>query len=307
MREVSWFSRLVVIVGFAAHLTACEGETAPTGPALADEGDLIPNLPAPPQSAAPGADPTLLEWAEATHVNLSTLAAQRWGLPASRVSVIGPAGDDPDEFEGGFDNGFNQQWSHAYIYAPPFGIWVWGDANENFDDCITGRLAGQLEGPECKDGRSAAYHYNRGDQLQGDRFVGYATHYVEDVSQVLHASFPSTDMLTQHFNYEEWARANWTGGHNFAASVAADNFYYAVTDPQQTIRNAAWAASYWNSSSAGRRAWDSYRSSGYPTTAGTGNAALVQATRELLIRAARYATGAVKYALDRYGQWTATY
>ncbi|HEX2572639.1 MAG TPA: hypothetical protein VH877_24030 [Polyangia bacterium] len=246
------------------------------------------------------------QWAEESHVSLSTMAALKWNLPASRVNVIGPAGDDPDTYESGIDNNYNQQWSHAYLYSS-LGIWVWGDANENFDDCITGRLAGQLEGPECKDGLSAKYHYSRGNQIEGDRFLGYATHYIEDVCQVLHASFPSTDMLTQHFAYEGWVKANWTAGHNFQATVAADNYYYPITDLQQAVRNAAWAASYYNSSGSGRQVWDNYRASGYPTGVGTGNAALVDHTRQLLIRASRYATGAIKYTLDTYNQWGATY
>jgi hypothetical protein len=85
--------------------------------------------------------------------------------------------------------------------------------------------------------------------------------------------------------------ATWTAGHNFAASVIADNACYPISDLQQSVRNAAWAASYWNRSGAGRTVWDNYRASGYPTAAGAGNATLVQSTRELLIRAARYATG----------------
>jgi hypothetical protein len=315
MRPSTFAPGLLRLVGSATPLAmllalgACEGQVGPTtsaGPRLADERDPIEQQAAPAGMANDG-DPTVIPWSSATHVSLSTIAAQRWALPSSRVDVIGPAGDDPDEFEGGFDHAFNQQWSHAYLYAPPFGWWIWGDANENFDDCITGRLAGQLEGPECKDGLSAAFHYSRGDQTEGDRFVGYATHYIEDVCQVLHASAPSADMLAQHFNYEGWVENNWAQGHNFAASVLADNSYYAITDPQQSVRNAAWAASYWNSASAGRKVWDNYRSSGYPTGAGTGNAELVENTRQLLIRAARYATGAIKFALDRYGQWDATY
>jgi hypothetical protein len=309
MREAFSVPGVVVFVAVTLTLGACaDGVDSVAFPRLSDEAEPIADLPAPAAPVADDAaeDPTLLEWAEATHVNISTIAAQRWGLPASRVGVIGPAGDDPDEFESGFDNGFNQQWSHAYLYSS-FGFWIWGDANENFDDCITGRLAGQLEGPECKDGKSARFHYDRGDQVQGDRFLGYATHYIEDVCQVLHASSPSADMLTQHFAYEGWVQANWTAGHNFSASVIADNAYYAITDLQQSIRNAAWAASYWNRSGAGRKVWDNYRSSGYPAGAGTGNATLVQNTRDLLIRAARYATGTVKYTLDAYGQWTARY
>jgi hypothetical protein len=243
---------------------------------------------------------------EATHVSISVLAAQKWGLSPGRVSVLGDAADDPDTYEAGLANGYNQQWSHAYLYSP-LGFWIWGDANENFDDCITGRLAGQIEGPECKDGQSAKQWYQAGDQVMGDAFLGYATHYIEDASMILHASFPSADMLTQHFAYESWVQANWTAGYNFSAVVAADNYYYPITDLQQAVRNTAWAASYWNSSSAGRKAWDAYRASGYPTAANTGNADLVANTQVMLIRASRYTLGAIKYGLDTYGQWSSQY
>ena len=131
-----------------------------------------------------------------------------------------------------------------------------------------------------------------------NRFLGYATHYVEDVCQVLHASAPSADMLTYHFTYEGWVAANWTAGHNFSASVVGDNSYYPITICSRRFATRPGPASYWNRSGAGRNVWDNYRSSGYPTDAGTGNATLVSSTRELLIRAARYATGAVKYTLN---------
>jgi hypothetical protein len=32
-------------------------------------------------------------------------------------------------------------------------------------------------------------------------------------------------MLTKHFAYEDWVKASWTAGHNFQATVAADNSY----------------------------------------------------------------------------------
>lgn len=247
-------------------------------------------------------------WSEATHVNIAALVASRWQLPSNRVDVISDAADAPDTYEAGIDNGFNQQWSHAYLYSA-LGFWIWGDANENFDDCLTGRLAGQLEGPECKDGLSASYFYARGDQVTGDAYLGYALHYIEDVNLVLHASDPTLapDMLTNHFKFENWVKNNWDTGHNFSAAVAADNSYYPISDLQQSVRNAAWAVSYWNSSGPGRKAWNAYRSCGYPTGVGTGNADVVAATKQMLIRAGRYAAGAIKYTLDTYAQWTAKY
>lgn len=290
-----------------------------SGVACGPGGNLTPRPPPEPiaedaEVALPGesgaalpSDPSSLQHlAEETHVNITSLSAQKWGLPASRVNVLGAAADDPDTYEAGLSNGYNQQWSHAYLYTS-WGFWIWGDANENFDDCITGRLAGQLEGPECKDGQSAKQWYTAGDQVMGDAFLGYATHYIEDASMVLHASLPSGDMLTQHFAYETWVKANWTAGHRLALAVDADNYYYPINDLQQAVRNTAWAAAYGNSGSAGRKAWEAYRAAGYPTAAGTGSADLVSNTKVMLIRASRYTLGAIKYTLDTYGQWTSRY
>lgn len=290
---------------------AC-GPDAPRRPPepIAEDAEII--LPEqtrgePSGSARPSeASRSLARLAEETHVNISTISAQKWGLSAGRVSVLGSAVDDPDAYESGFSNGYNQQWSHCYLYSA-FGLWSWGDANENFDDCITGRLAGQIEGPECKDGLSARRWFEAGDQAMGDTFLGYATHYIQDVSMVLHSSFPSPDMLAQHFAFEDWVKSNWLEGYRLSAGVEADNYYYPITDLQQAARNAAWASSYWNSSGAGRKAWDAYRASGYPTGAGAGSAELVRNTEIMLIRASRYTLGAIKYALDAYGQWTSLY
>ena len=247
-------------------------------------------------------------WSEATHVSVSALAAEKWQLSTTRIDTIGDAADEPDAYEGGIDGAFNQQWSHAYLYSA-YGLWMWGDAHENFDDCMTGRLALQLEGPECKDGKSASYHYASGDQRLGDTYLGYAIHYIEDVSLVLHSSdpTPAPDLALYHARFENWVRSNWTSGHVFRATVAADNYYYPVGDPQQSVRNAAWASSYWNLSGDGRRAWIAYRDSGYPSGEGTGNAELVTSTRRMLIRASRYATGAIHFALSAFEQWTSRY
>lgn len=306
LRRAAALGTLLVVAGCGSEV-AEKAQQRPMPVAIAEDAEIV----LPDESAGL---PLLTEvaahrssgLAEATHVSISLLAAQKWGLSAGRANVIGQAADDPDTYESGFDNAYNQQWSHAYIYAW-WGSWIWGDANENFDDCITGRLAGQLEGPECKDGQSAKQWYQAANQQMGDKFLGYATHYIEDVSMILHTSAPNPDMVTQHFAYEAWVKNNWTAGHNFSATVAADGYYYTITDLQQAVRNTAWAASYWNTGSAGQLAWDAYAASGYPTGVGTGNAQVVAQTKTMLIRASRYALGAIKYTLDTYGQWTSLY
>ncbi|MEW6368693.1 MAG: hypothetical protein AB1714_29035 [Acidobacteriota bacterium] len=243
----------------------------------------------------------------AAHTSLAELAAKYWGLPATRVANIKRAADQPDVYQAGLSNYYNQQWSHAFILASG-NVWIWGDADDDFYDNLNGD-SGQWESPEGLNGRSASYYYSAGDQYWGDWYVGYASHYIEDVNIVVHTSAPSAsrmDLLTKHFAFEDWIGNNLTGGHKLLAAASADPYYYAVTDPKASIRNAAYFTCYWQGG-VGKRAWDAYVASGYPTAAGTGNSTLVQAAKEMMIRAVRYTRGSIKYALDRYGQWTSRY
>ncbi|MCK4259315.1 MAG: hypothetical protein KAX49_10080 [Halanaerobiales bacterium] len=239
-------------------------------------------------------------WQKPTHVNLTDIAASSWGLSSSRVNTIANASDMPDVYQSGLDNGYNQQWSHAYLYCS-LGFWVWGDADDDFHDNID-QESGEIESPEGFNNKSAKYYYELGDQFNGDWYLGYAIHFIEDACIILHTSDPTLDMLTHHFDFEEWVDNNWNSGHNFSSAVANDGYYYAVTDLKQAVRNAAYNCSYWTST-LGETVWDNYISSGYPTTAGTGNSTLVANTKTMLIRACRYAKGTIKYALDKYGQW----
>lgn len=102
-------------------------------------------------------------------------------------------------------------------------------------------------------------------------------------------------------------RNDLTGGHNFLLAIQDDWYYYTVTSNlKRAIRSAAYGSTYWNSS-LGKQVWDNYVASGYPTVAGTANANLVDATRDMLIRADRYVEGAATYTLDTYGEWVSTY
>jgi hypothetical protein len=115
-------------------------------------------------------------------------------------------------------------------------------------------------------------------------------------------------MLTHHFDFENWVNNNLTAGHNLLDAVAADYYYYPITDPSQSVKSAAWAScSYKGTSSIGYSAWKAFKSAGYPTGAGTGNATLVDNVKKMLILSGRYAKGAIKYTLDRYGQWGSAY
>jgi hypothetical protein len=274
----------------------------------ADENDPIVAS----DAAAAGAAP---KWSEYTHRSLSSIAASQWGLSTGRASNISEASDDPDTYQAGLDNGYNQQWSHAYIYDDWFGaiFYLWGDADHDFHDNIDGPAGG-----EGYNGSYAGYHYGAANQYQGDRYLGYALHYIEDVSITVHSTAPDStgvtvpyytlDMLTRHFDFEQWVHNNMNAGYMLLNAVANDWYYYPVTNLAQSIKNAAWAScAYKGTSSVGYSAWKEYRNSGYPTAAGTGSAALADNTRKMLIAAGRYAKGAVKYTLDRYGQWSSAY
>jgi hypothetical protein len=254
-------------------------------------------------------------WPVSGHRSVARIAASQWGLSSGRAAVVSDASDDPDVYQSGIDNGYNQQWSHAYIYDRWFGTsyYLWGDADDDFKDNLDGPLGG-----EGYDGKYAGYWYAAGSQASGDKWLGIALHFIEDVSLTLHSTAPTSmgvtvpmvtvDMLPYHTAFESWVDANLAAGHRLLDAVDEDYYYYAITDPKAAIRNAAWAScSYKGTSSVGYSAWKAYRDSGYPTGAGTGTAALVTNTKKMLVAAGRYAKGAIKYALDKYGQWDSAY
>lgn len=297
-----WFSYVLVLIVAMALLSGCGTQTSVkvTTPRIPqaiseDEPIIIHDNPTVLLD-----EPTLL-WKEATHSSITADAATYWGLATARKNNMSYAAKMPDTYQSGLDNAFNQQWSHAFLYSS-LGIWVWGDADDDYYDNLE-QDGGELESPEGYNGKSAKYYYQAGNQKQGDWYVGYATHYIEDASLIMHASDPSVDMLTQHFNFEAWVANNWTSGHNFYNTIVNDTYYYVITDLKASIRNAANGASYWTST-LGKTVWDNYKASGYPTAVGSGNSTLVNNTKTMLIRAARYARGTIKYSLDKYSQWT---
>jgi hypothetical protein len=278
---------------------------------VADENDPI----VVPATGADNFPTPSTRWSCPTHVSVASIAALQWGLSSARAGVIADASDYPDTYQSGLDNGYKQQWTHAYIYDDWFGsvFYLWGGADTDFHD--------NIDGPSGGDGYNGSYagaYYNAGSQYGGDQYLGYAIHYIEDVSLTLHSTAPDSagvtvpyytlDMITNHFNFESWVENNLTAGYRLLDAVSADYNYYAVTDLKQAVKNAALAScSYKGTSSIGYTAWKEYRNCGYPTAAGTGSAALVDNTKKMLIAAGRYAKGAIKYALDKYGQWTSQY
>ena len=154
-------------------------------------------------------------------------------------------------------------------------------------------------------GKSAAYYYQKGNQFWGDWYVGYANHYIQDVSfSVLHTTIPGWYLATKHGAYERWIAANWETGHKFANTVrgVSKYSYYSFSNLKGAIRSAAKYSTY-SANHASKYAWNNWKSSGFPTGAGQGNWAAVYYTRLMLQRTTKWTGGIIKYALNRYNQW----
>jgi hypothetical protein len=238
--------------------------------------------------------------AQSSHSGITFIVAQKLGLSWYRSYIMSYASKKPDDYQSGISNGFNQQWSHAYIYEKV--LWwythVWGDADEDYHDNLVG-------GGDSYGGGSAAYWYTRGHQIYGDWYVGYACHYIQDVSySVLHTSIPGWYMATKHGAYEEWIESNWETGHKFANTVRSVSkySYYTVSNLKGAIKSAAKYACY-DRGTESKQAWNNWKASGFPTGAGQGNWAAVYYTRLMLIRSTKWTGGTIRYALNRYNQW----
>lgn len=236
--------------------------------------------------------------AKASHTSITFIVAQKLGLSWYRSYVMSYAAKLPDDYQSGISNGFNQQWSHAYIYTKTlWWTWhCWGDADEDFRDNLLG-------GGDSWGGGSAAYWYTRNYQIYGDWYVGYASHYIQDVSfGKLHTTIPGWNLAVHHGDYESWIANNWETGHRFADTVrgVSKYSYYSFSNLKGAIRS---AAKYGYESSTSNNAWNNYKASGFPTGAGSGNWAAVYYTRLMLQRSTKWTGGTIKYALNRYNEW----
>lgn len=284
-----------------------ESEDDPADPENEDLGFIVPEdqlLTYTAQLYEKQSD-TLLKWESVSHENFVYQCAKKLGLDESRAIIMRNAAILPDEYQSGIDNAYNQPWSHTFMVIKAlWGMqWVWGDADDDFHDNLLGD-SGELESPEGYNGKWAGYYYESGNQELGDWYVGYACHYIADVSIVLHTSVPDSEMLAHHDHYEKWIENNWYSGHNFSNVV--DNIstseYYTITDPKKAIRDAARKSNYSYNSYA-KEAWDNYEKSGFPISTGTGNTACVENTRLLIVEAAKRTGGAIKFAMNHFDQW----
>lgn len=252
-----------------------------------------------------GENASAIKYGTTAHKNFVYVCAKNLGLSDSRAIIMRDASVMPDVYQSGIDNTYNQQWSHAYIVSKTFwGMqWLWGDADDDFYDNLNGD-SGELESPEGYNGKWAGYYYGIFNRDLGDWYVGYACHYITDVSFVLHTTFPDVDMALHHFDYEAWMDNNWTAGYNLSQALygVSASSYYTFTDAKAAIRSAVQASNYSYSTNA-KLAWDNYKASGYPTGAGTGNSSCVYYTKKMIEEATKWTGGGIKYALNKYNQW----
>lgn len=245
----------------------------------------------------------LEKWHEKNHNSLIYYAAKKLGVSEDRAVLMGEAAEMPDYFQSGIQNGFAQQWSHAYMYREG-GSWIWGDADDDFHDNLLGSEQPGKEGEGYK-GLWAGYYYDQGDQKMGDWYVGYGLHYITDVCQPLHSTFilPNIMMGIHHWDFESWILNNWTQGHCFVKDVEAvqPSDFHKVFDLRAALKQAAWNSNYYHSTYS-HAMWDAYAASGYPTGVGEGNAEAVKGARAAVREAERWAGGSMEFILNHYNQ-----
>lgn len=240
-------------------------------------------------------------WSNETHDNYVYLCAIKLGISSSRSAIMRDAAHMPDVFQSEVDNIYNQQWSHAYIITKTFwgAQWIWGDADDDFHDNIV-----KSSSSEGYNGKWAGFYYQNGNQSLGDWYTGFACHYIEDVSFVLHSTFPDLDMALHHSDFETWINNNWTSGHNFlaVANAVPVSSYYSISDLKAAIRSASRGSNYSYSSNA-KNAWNNYKASGFPTSAGSGSSNTAFYTAKMVEEATKWTGAAIKYSLNTFNQW----
>jgi hypothetical protein len=227
-------------------------------------------------------------WAWTPHQRTMFVAAKHMGLSDTRANRMAGAAHMPDVYDNEGTIPGTQQWRHGYIYL--WGVYTGiGVADAMCANNISG---------SGYNSRSAFYHYEAGSITNGDWYLGYASHYLQDVANPWHTSANVYQQLDTHGPFETWVANNWTSGHKFQDVINSDYYYYSVSNPAATVRTLALWSNGRNTTVS-----NAYINSGKPTAAGTGNITLVNETKELLKRSCRYTKGLIKYTLDAKKAW----
>lgn len=228
------------------------------------------------------------KWGYTPHYMTMYIAAKKCGLSDSRAAQMASSANLPDTYDGSHAIPGTQQWRHGYVYLVSGVYSGFGIAPSMCANNINGNGYS---------GRSAFYYYLTGNKSSGDWYLGYASHYLQDLGNPWHTASNLYQQLT-HNSYETWVANNWSAGHKFQDAVNADNSYYTVSNPATSAVNLARYSNGRNSTIS-----KAYNDSNKPTAAGTGNSTLVSETRTLLIYTARYNKGLIRYTLNACDAW----
>ncbi|MBF0359779.1 MAG: hypothetical protein HQK49_02155 [Oligoflexia bacterium] len=248
------------------------------------------------------------KYAEVTHQDLLEIALRSFPLSENRVKNMVAAAEVPDRHLNVFEL-LRHPWAHLYMYNQS-GEWLWGGADRHFQDNLMGTNPEEIFGGGFG-GLSAEYYYLLNDQENGDWYLGYALHFIADVTIIVHTSLPTfdhLDLLYKHSDFEKWIQNNFTSGHNFRKRIQndVDSQMYNINNPAEDIREIAWQSSYW-SGGIGYDVWNDYVESEYPLEAGSGNEKLVNDTTLMLKNALSYTRGAIYFMLNKYQQFDSKY
>jgi len=227
-------------------------------------------------------------WGWTVHDNMTYYCAKQWGLSDDRAQTMLNASHMPDIYDVEGQIPGTQNWLHGWVQIIN-GVWVWGSADNACNNNIQG--IGW-------NGKCSFYYYKIGNISQGDWYLGYAAHYMEDCGNPWHTSANIVQQLSTHSDYETWVDNNWTNGFNFSLSISSDYYYYSVTNPKDAVKALAIYSNSQNSI-----IYKAFLDSGSPTKADIGNTVLVSETRQLLINTSRYVKGLMKFTLDAKNAW----
>jgi hypothetical protein len=287
MKRSTIIANLFLAVGLCAGIVGCSKEN-PAAPVTVNTTQQEESA-ALAQPEAVAIKPPAEKFGWTAHDKTTFICAKQWGLSDYRANYMSGASHMPDVYDNESAVPLNQQWRHGYVLA--YGAYVWGVAHWCCDDNIRG-------GSYALNGKSAYYYYGIGNRDWGDWYLGYASHYLEDVGNPWHTSANIVQQLDTHGPYETWVENNWTSGHNLSTAVSSDYYYYAITFIYGSVANLAkW------SNGRNTAVYNAYVASGKPTGAGTGNATLVSETKLLLRETGRYVKGLIKYTLDAKAAW----
>lgn len=251
---------------FALGLIACQNVLSPNTDTTvtADEPVAIPT----PVQSTPAPDS---KWWGGGHIDLATLAGQHMGF--SRATTMGSYADDPDTNDGGWSNLYYQQLSHAYMYTDIGNLWYWGTANLACQDWFN----------------TAKANYSAGSKANGDKYLGYATHYMADVSNSYHADidYQIWPSAATHAQVEQYIGDHWADVMNY---IRNDYYYYAVSDPNATVKAIALHTHLDHNA-----IYSAYQQSDKTN--------FMNLEKENIKMVARYLKGLIKYCLDQGHGW----